>query len=82
MITLANVESNNWLMTAVQRDRLRKTEEKQAQKAAATGKPEIHLHKVIKTALNGLSVLRILLAAVSPGVRLYFTAKKKRKANV
>ncbi|KAJ7129566.1 60Kd inner membrane protein-domain-containing protein [Mycena epipterygia] len=74
MITMANVESNNWLMTAVQRDRLRKMEEKQAQKAAATGKGDIQLHKVIKTAVNGLSVLRILLAALSPGsVVLYWT---------
>ncbi|KAJ7228572.1 membrane insertase OXA1/ALB3/YidC, partial [Mycena pura] len=74
MITMANVESNNWLMTAVQRDRLRKMEEQRAQQLAAGGKPDIQPHRIIKSAMNGLSVVRIFLAAVSPGsVVLYWT---------
>ncbi|KAJ7283551.1 60Kd inner membrane protein-domain-containing protein [Mycena rebaudengoi] len=74
MVTMANVESSNWLMTAVQRDRMRRLQEQQAQKLAAAGKPDIQPKNIIKSALNGLSVVRILLAAVSPGsVVLYWT---------
>ncbi|KAJ6628718.1 60Kd inner membrane protein-domain-containing protein [Mycena sp. CBHHK59/15] len=74
MITMANVESNNWLMTAVQRDRVRKLEDQRAQQLAAAGKPNIQVGNVMKTALNALSVARIILAAISPGsVVLYWT---------
>jgi len=71
---MANVESNNWLMTAVQRDRLRKAEEKRAQMMAAGKNFVLQPHKIIKTALYGLSVGRIILAGLSPGsVVLYWT---------
>ncbi|KAJ6598964.1 60Kd inner membrane protein-domain-containing protein [Mycena vulgaris] len=71
MITMANVESNNWLISAVEKDRLRRMEERRAQQPGATvWQPR----KIIKSALNGLSVVRILLAAISPGsVVLYWT---------
>jgi len=73
-VTMANVESNNWLMSAVQRDRLRKAEEKRAQLMAAGKSFVLQPHKIIKTALYGLSVGRIVLAGLSPGsVVLYWT---------
>ncbi|KAJ7908258.1 60Kd inner membrane protein-domain-containing protein, partial [Mycena leptocephala] len=73
-ITMANVESNNWLMSAVQRDRMQKAEEKRAQQIAAGLNPGIQAQKVVKFVLNGVSVARIVLAAVSPGsVVVYWT---------
>lgn len=67
-VTMANVESNNWLMSAVQRDRLRKAEERRAQQMAAGKGLALQPHQVIKTTLYGLSVARIVLAGLSPGV--------------
>ncbi|KAJ7180191.1 60Kd inner membrane protein-domain-containing protein [Mycena crocata] len=68
LVTMANVESNNWLLTAVQRDRMRKAEEKRAKLGG------IQPSKIMKNVLNGLSVVRIIWAAVSPGsVVLYWT---------
>ncbi|CAK5275620.1 unnamed protein product [Mycena citricolor] len=73
MVTMANVESNNWLMSAYQRERLRKAEEHR-QKLAASGQMTIRPQRVVKSVLNVLSVARILLAAISPGsVVLYWT---------
>ncbi|KAJ6485153.1 membrane insertase OXA1/ALB3/YidC, partial [Mycena vitilis] len=74
MVTMANVESNNWLMSAVQRDRLRKVEERRASQIAAGVSPGIQPHRIIKSSLNVLSVIRIVFAALSPGsVVLYWT---------
>ncbi|KAK7061809.1 60S ribosomal protein L6 [Favolaschia claudopus] len=73
-VTMANVESNNWLMTAFQRDRLRKADEYRAKMMAQGQKFVLQPHKIIKTALYGLSVGRIVLAGLSPGsVVLYWT---------
>jgi mitochondrial inner membrane protein COX18 len=66
-ITMANVETNNWLMTATQRANLKKVEDKRAQ-MVADGKRILEPGKIIKNALRGLSVIRILIASVMPGV--------------
>jgi inner membrane protein COX18 len=76
-ITMANVESNNWLMSAVQRDRMQKAEEKRAQQIAAGLNPGIQAQKVVKFVLNGVSVARIVLAAVSPGVGPFYPSPKE-----
>lgn len=57
-ITMANVESKNWLMTAAEREQQRKFEDKP------------HAANLIKPILRGLSVIRIVVAAITPGVCL------------
>ncbi|KAJ7498818.1 60Kd inner membrane protein-domain-containing protein [Mycena latifolia] len=72
--TMATVQSRNWLISAVEQERLRRIEERQAQQQAATGKPVINRRNASTTVLNVLSVARIVLAALSPGcVVLYWT---------
>ncbi|EAU84864.2 hypothetical protein CC1G_00383 [Coprinopsis cinerea okayama7 len=72
VITMANVETNNWLMTATQRANLKKLEEKR-EKMKAEGKRILEPGKIIKNALRGLSVIRILVASVMPGsISLYW----------
>ena len=56
---MANVESKNWLMTAAEREQQRKFEDRPH--AAAN---------LIKPILRGLSVIRIVVAAITPGVGL------------
>ncbi|KAJ7507917.1 60Kd inner membrane protein-domain-containing protein [Mycena galericulata] len=69
MVTMANVELNHWFFSAVNKARM----DKPAQQAA-DGKPLIQPRSVLRTALNAFSVLRIILAAFSPGsVVLYWT---------
>lgn len=70
IITMANVETNNWLMTATQRADLKKLEERRAQ-MKAEGKRILEPGKIIKSALRGLSVVRILVASMMPGVSLF-----------
>ncbi|KAF9534227.1 60Kd inner membrane protein-domain-containing protein [Crepidotus variabilis] len=73
-LTMANVESGNWVMNAAEKEQRRVTELKEARRIAEGGKPRIHPGKIIKTALRGLSVLRIVIAAMTPGsVALYWT---------
>jgi len=72
LITMANVESNNWLMNAAERAKLRRLEQEKARRIAEEGKKSIELGKVVKTALRGLSVLRIIVASVTPGVGFFF----------
>ena len=72
-LTMANVESGNWVLNATEREQARKVAEAEDQRIAAGGKPKIHPGKVIKSFLRGLSVFRILIAAMTPGVcRLFF----------
>ena len=71
IITMANVESSSWLMTVKQRENLAKLEEKRKQ-MQAEGKRILEPGKIIKNALRGLSVVRILVASVMPGVRELF----------
>lgn len=73
LITMANVESNNWLMNATERAKLRRLEQEKAKRITEKGTRSIKLGKVVKTALRGLSVLRIIIASVTPGsIALYW----------
>ncbi|KAJ2936708.1 hypothetical protein H1R20_g388, partial [Candolleomyces eurysporus] len=75
VITMANVESSNWLMTATQKENMQLIEKKR-EAARAAGKRVIEPGNIIKTALRGLSVVRILIASMMPGVRFYFTLQR------
>lgn len=67
-LTMANVESGNWVMNAVERQQRRAAEVEEEKRIAAGGKPKIHPGNIIKSTLRGLSVLRIVIAAMAPGV--------------
>lgn len=67
---MANVESSNWVMNAAERERAQKIEDMNAKKLAEGGKPNIQPKKLIKSGLRALSVGRIILAAMTPGVGL------------
>ncbi|KAF7292405.1 Cytochrome oxidase biogenesis protein [Mycena chlorophos] len=74
MITMANVESNNWLMSAVQRDRQRKMDEHRAKQIAEGKKVPFQPQRLLKSSLNFLSVVRMIWAAFTPGsVVVYWT---------
>ncbi|KAF9495398.1 hypothetical protein BDN71DRAFT_1447556 [Pleurotus eryngii] len=73
MITMANVESSNWVMTAAERERQQRLDEVNAKRIAEGGKPTIQPNKLLKSGLRLLSVGRIIFAAVMPGsVTLYW----------
>ena len=68
MLTMANVESSNWFMNAVEREQMRRIEEQDAKAVAEGGKPKIRPKSVIKSGLRILSVARIAVCAMMPGV--------------
>ena len=72
ILTMANVESSTWFMTAAERERVQKIQEMNEKKHAELGKGAsiIRPQKIIKTTLRFLSVARIIVAAVTPGVSL------------
>lgn len=67
-LTMANVESGNWVMNAAERQQRRALEEQEAKRVVEGGKPRIHPGKIIKSTLRGLSIVRIIIAAMTPGV--------------
>ena len=70
---MANVESSNWVMNAAERERVRLTEEKNAKRIADGGKPNIEPKKLLRSGLRILSVGRIVLASITPGVMSPFS---------
>ena len=72
LLTMANVESGNWVLTAVEREQIRKADLEEKKRVLEGGKPRLHPGKVFKTILRGLSIVRIIIAAMTPGVRLFF----------
>ena len=70
-LTMANVESGNWVLTAAEREQVRRAEEEERKRVLEGGKPRIHFGKVLKTSLRGLSIVRIIIAAMTPGVRFF-----------
>ncbi|KAG5639282.1 hypothetical protein H0H81_004943 [Sphagnurus paluster] len=73
ILTMVNVESGNWVMNAAERQRERQIEEKHAQAQAEAGKPTIKPKAVIKFFMRGLSIFRIIIAAIAPGsITLYW----------
>ncbi|KAF9008982.1 60Kd inner membrane protein-domain-containing protein [Cyathus striatus] len=72
-ITMANVESSQWVMNAAERAELRRVEDHKADQIRQGAKPKLELAKVLKTSLRGLSIVRIIIAAIAPGsVTLYW----------
>ena len=69
IITFANVESAKWLVTDGQKSREEKTEKLNAEKRAL-GHVVVEPKKIVQNALRVMSVGRILIAAVVPGVRV------------
>lgn len=68
-ITLANVESSRWFMTDQQREREIKVQ-KWREERIAKGERVVEPQKIIKSTLRLVSVGRILIAAMVPGVDL------------
>lgn len=68
-ITLANVESSRWFMTDQQREREAKVREWKEERIAK-GERVIEPQKIVKSALRLISVGRILIATMVPGVEL------------
>lgn len=68
-LTMANVESGNWVMNAAEREQQRQIAEQESKRVAEGGKPRLHPGKVLKTLLRGLSIVRIIIAAITPGVK-------------
>ncbi|KAM6495804.1 Membrane insertase OXA1/ALB3/YidC [Amanita muscaria] len=77
VLTMANVESSNWLMSAAERERARRIEETNEKKRAELGNKArvIQPQKIVKSTLRFLSVARIVVAAMTPGsVALYWVS--------
>jgi len=73
IVTMANVESNTWLLNSAEREQLRKKDELIAKKESENGQRILRPAKIIKTSLRGLSVVRIIIASLVPGsVTLYW----------
>lgn len=68
-LTMANVESNNWFMGAAEKEQRRLAEALEAKRAKENNQLRIQPGKIVKTAMRGLSVFRIVIAAMTPGVR-------------
>lgn len=68
IVTLANVESSQWVMNATEREQAMKAEQLREQKIAKSGQRHLNPGKLIKTSLRGLSVFRIMIAMIAPGV--------------
>ncbi|RDB22844.1 Mitochondrial inner membrane protein COX18 [Hypsizygus marmoreus] len=73
IITMANVESSNWVMNAAERERARQIEERNAKRIAESGQKQIQPKGLIKPGLRLLSIGRIMIAAITPGsIALYW----------
>jgi inner membrane protein COX18 len=71
IVTMANVESSRWSMTEEEREREKKVRQWSSEKRAQ-GHVIIEPKKHVQSALRLLSVGRIPLGALVPGVRVYF----------
>ena len=67
-LTMANVESSNWVLNAAEREQVRKAEQEERKRILEGIKPPIPVGKIFKTCLRGLSIVRIIIAAMVPGV--------------
>ncbi|KAG6890555.1 hypothetical protein C0992_000815 [Termitomyces sp. T32_za158] len=73
MLTMANVESSNWLMNTAERERAQRIEEQHTKAIAEGAQPKIRPKSVIKSGLRILSVARIAICAIMPGsVTIYW----------
>lgn len=65
LVTMANVESSTWFMTADEREALRVQEAKRQEQGVFT----LPVGKIIRFALRSVSVVRIVIASQVSGVR-------------
>ncbi len=72
LITMANVESSTWFMTATEKQAVAQREQRRKD-AASKGVHHIAPANGIKQALRAVSVLRIIFAAQVSGVRISFS---------
>lgn len=73
---MANVESGNWVMNAAEREQRRAIEAEETRRVATGGKAKIPAGKIIKTSLRALSIIRIIVAALTPGVSFIITYRR------
>jgi inner membrane protein COX18 len=71
-LTMANVESGNWVLNAAEREQAREADQKERKRILEGGKPRLHPGKVLKNVLRGFSIFRIIIAGMTPGVRFSF----------
>ena len=71
-LSMANVESGNWVLNAAEREQQRESQAAEQKRIAEGGEQRIRPGQHIKSALRGLSILRIIFAAVAPGVSICF----------
>ncbi|KAF7775996.1 hypothetical protein Agabi119p4_4389 [Agaricus bisporus var. burnettii] len=75
IISMANVDTRSWWMTAAEQEREKKYHQWKAEKAEKKGKP--YVQSPLKSILRGLSIARIGLAMLVPGgVQLYWPPEK------
>ena len=69
---MANVESGNWILKAAEREQVREADQEEKRRALVGGKCILARHpgKVRKTFLRELSIVRIIIAVMTSGVRL------------
>jgi inner membrane protein COX18 len=67
LITLANVESSRWFITGEQREREEKVQ-KWKEDRVSRGETVIEPQKIVKSVLRLISVGRIIIATMVPGV--------------
>ena len=72
MISFANVESAKWFISDGQKSRQEKVEKWNAEKRAR-GDTVIEPKKIVQNVLRVMSVGRILIAAMVPGVRVHLS---------
>jgi len=66
IISMANVDTRNWWLTLAEREKEKKFHEWKATKAERQGKP--YIKSPLKNIMRGLSIARIGLAMLVPGV--------------
>jgi len=73
LLTLANVESGNWVLNAVEREQVRRAEQEERKKpiieSLGGGKFKLRPRRILKPTLRGFSIARIIISATTPGVR-------------
>ena len=69
---MAHVESGNWVLNAAEREQVRKADLEEKKRILEGGKARLHPGKVLKNILRVFSVVRIVIAAMTPGVRFFF----------
>ena len=74
LITFANAESAKWFITDARKNRQEKVEKWNAEKRAR-GHTVVEPTKIVQNGLRVMSVGRILIAAVVPGVRAFPTPR-------